>query len=91
MNTPNTFSLFIRDVTLGKPTSFDNLTVYPVMAPEGLKEKFISLDEALSKGFIEISEINKGGNVNNLRVINKASTHRATCFLNSTVTFGGLS
>jgi hypothetical protein len=62
--------------TFEKEWTFGNLRIYPIMANEVYKEKskvssnYISLQQALQKKSIVISEVSEGGTVNTLQLSN---------------------
>jgi len=68
----NNLSAFIQKIKLNEPISFKNLTVYPLAVPVGYRKKYVSLDEAIKKNWIDITEINEGGSVGDLKVRNKS-------------------
>jgi hypothetical protein len=70
MNTTiNTYleTLHIEDKQIHK-----NLTMYPIICPEGVSLDYLLLDEALAGNVIEIAEVTQGGSVPELKVVNKA-------------------
>ncbi|RKY83629.1 hypothetical protein DRQ11_12765 [candidate division KSB1 bacterium] len=66
-------SCILQDIELGRRQSYDNLTVYPLLAETEASQlpDYLLLDEALNKGLVEIREIGKG-RVPELLVINNA-------------------
>ncbi len=63
---------FFSQVRIGKPKQYENMTVYPIFALNDGKVKYLTLDEALSKKLVKITEVSEGGVVNELKVENFA-------------------
>ena len=82
MKAQNNFSSFTQDINLGNVISFKNLSVHPITVPVGYKKKYISLDEAIKKNLIKISEINEGGSVNYLKVLNQGKAYTYILYFN---------
>lgn len=64
---------YLSQITIGSAQKFENLTIYPIQrtAPESFD--FFTLDEALSEGSAEITEIGEAGSVPELRFLNKGN------------------
>ena len=57
-------------VEVGAPASFRNLTLFPLTGP-GLDDPgYLTLDEAMEQGVVEIAEVSKAGSVPELEVSN---------------------
>jgi uncharacterized membrane protein YgcG len=57
-----------RDWRIGSPTSFDNLTVFPVLSEQAASDdEFITLDEGLRSRKVAITELGADGRVHRLR------------------------
>jgi hypothetical protein len=65
----------LASVELGVPVTVDNLTMLPLLArhPREPKIDYIVLDEAMTTGEVEITEISDEGSVPDLRVINRGA------------------
>ena len=63
---------FIAGLHTGEPVEFNRLKIMPIFVDEDRKLPFLDLEEALKKGFIEITEISEGGSVPDLEVSNKS-------------------
>lgn len=63
----------LRSVQLGQPQVHENLAVYPVLIPNGHTRGYLTLDEALQGGSLEVKEVHEGGSVPNLAVVNNAA------------------
>jgi len=61
----------VRKVRLGPETRFHNLTMTPILGDEEGRPDYVTLDEALGNGWAEITEIDEGGRVSELKVIVK--------------------
>lgn len=66
----------VRDVLarlkVGTETSYRNLTLFPLLDVRDGEPDYLTLDEALARHCVEITEISKLGSVNNLRLTNKS-------------------
>ena len=58
-----------RSVTFGRERRFRNLTVIPIFREEEGCPDYVTLDEALRKGWAEITEVSDGGQVSELKII----------------------
>lgn len=63
-------SQFMAGLRIGEPVEFSRLKILPVFVDEDRKLPFLDLEEALKKGFIQITEISEGGSVPDLEVSN---------------------
>lgn len=61
----------ISGTRLGKPTTFRNLTIFPVFG-RGIAPDYVTLDEALANKFAKVTEVSEGGSVPELRFINES-------------------
>lgn len=61
------------ELTLGERLESSNLSLFPVFSNTGEGPSFMLMDEALERGFLEVTEISVEGSVNNLRVANRTS------------------
>ncbi len=60
----------LAGVRIGQPESFAGLTLFPLFGqPEGDRD-YLTLDEALAAGLVEIGEVSEGGRVPELEVRN---------------------
>lgn len=53
-----------------EPTSFRNLTIFPLIEEDGKHPDYLTLDEALGQKAASITEVSEGGSVPELRFIN---------------------
>jgi ARG/rhodanese/phosphatase superfamily protein len=67
----------LAGVTVGLETSFENLTMFPLLARERSKAHgaldYLLLDDALASGVTEITEVPEGGSVPELLVVNRGA------------------
>jgi hypothetical protein len=67
---------FIRQtldrVQVGQQTTFEKLTVFPLVSSGSVEPGYLTLGEALSAGVVQVTELSQGGSVPELSVINKA-------------------
>ena len=63
---------YLNQIQIGAEQSYKNLTVFPVLSDYVIPFDYLTLDEALSENMIEIVEIDEGGSVPELKVVNKA-------------------
>jgi len=63
---------YLDEIQIGVEQSYKNLTIFPVLSDCVIPFDFLTLDEALSKNMIEVVEIDEGGSVPDLKVVNKA-------------------
>jgi hypothetical protein len=63
---------YLEEAKVGRKQSYRNLSIFPLLSPYETSLDFITLDEALTGAFIEISEVDESGSVPELKVINKS-------------------
>ena len=63
---------YIGQIKVGAAQTYKNLTAYPVLSNHPSALDYITLDEALKQGLIEIAEIDKDGSVPELKLTNKS-------------------
>jgi hypothetical protein len=68
----NTINTYLGSLNIGSRQTHKNLSMYPIICPEGVSLDYLLLDEALAGNVIEIAELNQGGSVPELKVVNKA-------------------
>lgn len=64
----------IRRVTYGAATTKENITVVPLIAADDRDADYMTLDEALARGCIRVTEVSEHGSVPDLKVINTGDT-----------------
>lgn len=70
MNT--TVPTFLSTVRFGEPTLCDNLTMVPLFANSNSKPDYITLEEGLKSGLLEVEELESGASVNDILLRNKS-------------------
>jgi hypothetical protein len=63
---------YLNQIQIGVEQSYKNLTVFPVLSDYVISFDYFTLDEALLENLIQVVEIDEGGSVPELRVVNKA-------------------
>ena len=64
----------LGNVTLGQEAHHQNMTVYPIFVEAESEFGYLSLDEALEKRLVEVTEVSEAGDVPNLKVVNHGPT-----------------
>ena len=62
----------LRNVTLGAPLQWKNLQVFSLVQPNGHAPSYALIDDLLEEAQAEITELNEGGAVPTLKVLNHA-------------------
>jgi hypothetical protein len=65
-------SEFIGGLKLGRRQSYKNLTVFALLSDYAANLDYLTLDEALAAGAIEVVEVSQGGSVPELKVVNRS-------------------
>ena len=63
---------YLDGAKIGRKQSHRNLAMYPLLSSYTVGLEYITLDEALSRGLIEVVERDEAGSVPELKVINKS-------------------
>lgn len=67
---------FIRQtldrVQVGQQTTFENLTVFPLLSAASVAPDYLTLGEALAAGVLQVTEVSHGGSVPELSVVNRS-------------------
>ena len=63
---------YLDKVKVGWKQSHRNLAAFPILSGYPTALDYITLDEALAGGFIEVTEVSQGGAVPELKVVNKS-------------------
>lgn len=65
----------IKSLQVGRPFNYENLTIVPIYSSSASnREDYITLDEAVNKGYILITEL-EGGRVPQVKVTNKSDRY----------------
>ena len=71
---PNPITEVLADVHVGLETSFNRLSVVPLISRvPPAAPPYVTLDEALAGGHFEVTEISEDGRVPELHVLNKGN------------------
>jgi hypothetical protein len=63
---------YLEQLQIGQKQSYKNLALYPLLSEYAVTLEYLTLDEAMSQEVIDVVEIDKGGSVPELKVINKS-------------------
>ena len=63
---------FLKRCKLARKQSYKNLTVFPLLAPNGTKPDYLTLEQGLDQNLVQISELDQEGSVPELRLRNKS-------------------
>lgn len=66
------FGDILGKVRVQKPLAWKNLQVFPLMQPNGHDPAYATLDDLLDRKQVEVTEVNDGGHVPTIKVLNKA-------------------
>lgn len=61
---------YLLDFKFGEAVHFENICVIPLFSSINHSPEYVTLEEALEKGYIKITEVNESGSVPKLRVVN---------------------
>jgi len=61
---------FLNTTKLARKQSFNNLTMFPLLAPNGTRPDYLTLEQALDRSFVQITEMDQEGSVPELRLLN---------------------
>jgi len=64
---------YLKNSEIGRKQGHNNLTVYPLLSGITSTLDYMTMDEALSAGLVEITEIDQGGSVPELKLANKST------------------
>ena len=63
---------YLKEAKIGRKQSHQNLAIYPLLSSYAIGLDYITLDEALTEGLIEVVEVSEEGTVPELKVVNKS-------------------
>jgi len=63
---------YLKEVKVGRQQSHRNLAIFPLLSSYAIGLDYITLDEALTEGLIEVVEVSEEGTVPELKVVNKS-------------------
>lgn len=67
-------SAYLAGIRLGSAQTHENLTLLPLLTAAEAAVEYVSLDDALKSGQVEIAEIHEAGSVENIRVVNRGAS-----------------
>ena len=67
----NAIADFIETLDIGEPSAVENLKVVPLVMKKVFKPDYLTLDEALEKDYVVITEVSESGDVPELRLENR--------------------
>jgi len=65
-----TLAASLAQLSNGSPQQYEHLTIFPFLDPMAREPFYLTLEEALTQGVARITEVSKGGNVQELLFIN---------------------
>jgi hypothetical protein len=63
---------YLKEAKIGRKQSHQNLAIFPLLSSYANGLDYITLDEALTEGLIEVVEVSEEGTVPELKVVNKS-------------------
>lgn len=60
----------LSELEIGQPTTYHNMDVYPLLGAKLGEAGYMTLDDALARGYAEITEVSEHGSVPELRFLN---------------------
>ncbi|MGD0625698.1 MAG: DUF6569 family protein [Thermodesulfobacteriota bacterium] len=63
---------FLETLKQGGKQTHLNLTLFPLLAPDTGEPDYLTLEDALNQGLVEVTEVSQGGSVPDLKLINKS-------------------
>jgi hypothetical protein len=69
-----TLKTYLEALAVGPVQSHLNLTVFPLLSDEVSTLDYLTLDEALSRRLVTVTEVSEGGSVPELNVLNSSAT-----------------
>ena len=63
----------VEGIEVGSKQAHENMTVFPLVSAGQASDSFLTLDDALDKNKLKITEVNEAGSVPNLKAVNLSS------------------
>ena len=63
---------YLEQIKVGRKQSYKNLSIYPLLSTYSSGLEYLLLDEALTRGLMEVVELDNDGSVPELKVVNKS-------------------
>ncbi len=64
---------YLGQIKVGRTQRYRNVALFPLLSEYEAALDFVTLDEALAGGLIEVTEVSQGGSVPELKVVNKSA------------------
>ncbi len=64
---------YLDQIKIGGKQAYKNLALFPILSNMAIPLEYLTLDEALAGGLVEVTEKDLGGSVPELQLVNKAS------------------
>ena len=64
---------FLETVKLARKQVHRNMTLFPLLAPDGVTPHYLVLEQALEKDRVHITELDQDGSVPELKLVNKGN------------------
>ena len=61
---------FLKTAKLARKQVYQNLTIFPLLAPNGIEPEYLTLEQALDQNLIKITELDNEGSVPELQLSN---------------------
>jgi len=68
-----TVKLYLEKAKPARKQSFENLTIFPLLAPDGQEPDYLTLEQAIDSDMIRITELEGGANVPELKLVNRGT------------------
>ncbi len=66
-----TITSFLKAAKLARKQSYKNMALFPLLAPAATRPDYLTLEQALDRDFVQITEMDQAGSVPDLRLLNK--------------------
>jgi len=63
---------YLDQIKIGGKQVYKNLALFPLLSGQAVSLDYLTLDEALNDGLMEVTEVSEGGHVPDLKVVNKS-------------------
>ena len=63
---------YLDQIKIGGKQVYKNLALFPLLSAQADSLDYLTLDEALKEGLVEVTEVSEGGHVPDLKVVNKS-------------------
>lgn len=67
-----TIAQALAHIQVGAETTFENMTIFPLLDGDGGSADYLALDEALAQGLVHITEVSAAGSVPELKLKNES-------------------